>query len=242
LNSKSASFAASSFANFGLSGKLDAGFPRTIQSNREWRGGFDSDKARKSSGIICSPAMIWPARRQAASLDIIHSQPRGLSFFVRVAQTASSGLFQLAAPLCMKGRTNVGSTSNSLHGSSFGRRPDPAYRPHQGSRYSRGAIVPRETLALGLSPSLATQRFRGRGAGRHANDRAIFRRQLVSRTSLLLRSTAWLILLWQRAGRDLRQILEHDPEKACPHLMRGGHRFSIATNAERVRAEIMLKR
>ena len=36
-------------------------------------------------------------------------------------------------------------------------------------------------------------------------------------------------------------LLEHDPEKHAPHAMRGGNRFSLATNAERVCAEIMLK-
>jgi hypothetical protein len=30
-------------------------------------------------------------------------------------------------------------------------------------------------------------------------------------------------------------------KKPAPHLMRGGYRFSLATNAERVCAEIMLK-
>src|SRR6266481_6270112 len=30
-------------------------------------------------------------------------------------------------------------------------------------------------------------------------------------------------------------------KKPAPHSMRGGHRFSLATNAERVCAEIMLK-
>jgi hypothetical protein len=37
------------------------------------------------------------------------------------------------------------------------------------------------------------------------------------------------------------QALEHDLEKHAPHLMRGGHRFSLPTNAERVCAEIMLE-
>ena len=30
------------------------------------------------------------------------------------------------------------------------------------------------------------------------------------------------------------KALEHDPEKHAPHLLRGGNRFSLATNAERV--------
>jgi len=35
--------------------------------------------------------------------------------------------------------------------------------------------------------------------------------------------------------------LEHDPEEHAPHVMQGGNRFAIATNAERVCAEIMLE-
>ena len=44
-----------------------------------------------------------------------------------------------------------------------------------------------------------------------------------------------------RAPMTPMRDLEHDPEKHAPHLMRGGNRFSLATNAERVCAEIMLK-
>jgi len=32
-------------------------------------------------------------------------------------------------------------------------------------------------------------------------------------------------------------VLAHDPEKPAPHLMRGGSRFSLATNAMRLRGD-----
>jgi hypothetical protein len=40
----------------------------------------------------------------------------------------------------------------------------------------------------------------------------------------------------------LVDALEHDPEKHALNLMRAGDRFFLATNAEHVCAEIMLKK
>ena len=40
-----------------------------------------------------------------------------------------------------------------------------------------------------------------------------------------------------RAPMTPMRDLEHDPEKHAPHLMRGGNRFSLATNARRLRGD-----
>jgi hypothetical protein len=45
----------------------------------------------------------------------------------------------------------------------------------------------------------------------------------------------------EKGNRDCGLVLEHDPKKHALGLRPAGHRFSLATNAERVCAEIMLK-
>ena len=91
------------------------------------------------------------------------------------------GMFQFAAPVCMRGRTDVSSTSNSLHSGLFDRRRNTAYRHYQGGGYGRGAVVQRENSSLPLGCS---QHVRSRRARRHAVNRAVFQLQLVSRAGL----------------------------------------------------------